>query len=94
MLYHGAPDVRGLFSEGFKRYSCGSVFFAAADYRATAPRARGEAEPTLHGSFLIDFQPLFQKITVRLSNAVLLAPVSGASAGLPLRSSASAFFFQ
>lgn len=34
VVYHGAPDVRGLFSEGFKSYSRGSVFFAAADYRA------------------------------------------------------------
>lgn len=32
VVYHGSPDVRGIFAEGFKAYSRGSVFFAAADY--------------------------------------------------------------
>jgi len=32
IVYHGSPDVRPLFSEGFKAFSRGSVFFAAADY--------------------------------------------------------------
>lgn len=32
VVYHGAPDVRGIFAKGFKGKSRGSVFFAAADY--------------------------------------------------------------
>lgn len=32
VVYHGAPDVRGIFADGFQARSRGSVFFAAADY--------------------------------------------------------------
>lgn len=35
VVYHGSPDVRGIFSDGFKAKSRGNVFFAAEDY-ATA----------------------------------------------------------
>jgi N12 class adenine-specific DNA methylase len=31
VVYHGAPDVRGIFAEGFKARSRGNVWFAAAD---------------------------------------------------------------
>jgi len=31
VVHHGAPDMRGIFSEGFKAFSRGSVFFAAKD---------------------------------------------------------------
>ncbi len=31
IVYHGAPDVRGIFAEGFKKRSRGNVFFAAED---------------------------------------------------------------
>lgn len=32
VVHHGCPDVRGLFDNGFRGLSRGSVFFAAADY--------------------------------------------------------------
>lgn len=32
VVFHGAPDVRGIFAEGFQSRMRGSVFFAAADY--------------------------------------------------------------
>lgn len=32
VVFHGAPDVRGIFAEGFQARMRGSVFFAAADY--------------------------------------------------------------
>lgn len=31
VVYHGSPDVRGIFAEGFKPFSRGHVFFAAKD---------------------------------------------------------------
>lgn len=32
VVYHGAPDVRGIFADGFQARMRGEVFFAAADY--------------------------------------------------------------
>jgi hypothetical protein len=32
VVYHGAPDVRGIFKEGFQALSRGEVWFAAKDY--------------------------------------------------------------
>jgi len=32
VVYHGAPDVRGIFANGFEARNRGGVFFAAADY--------------------------------------------------------------
>jgi hypothetical protein len=34
VVYHGSPDVRGIFADGFKAKNRGSVFFAALDYAA------------------------------------------------------------
>ncbi|CAB4163446.1 hypothetical protein UFOVP813_22 [uncultured Caudovirales phage] len=39
VVFHGAPDVRGIFSEGFKAFSRGSVFFATDSERKAATYA-------------------------------------------------------
>jgi len=33
VVYHGSPDIRGLFSEGFRKFSRGNMFFASSDYK-------------------------------------------------------------
>ena len=33
VVYHGSPDVRGIFAKGFGRYTSDGTWFAAADYR-------------------------------------------------------------
>lgn len=32
VIYHGSPDVRGIFDEGFRAYSRGAVWFASDSY--------------------------------------------------------------